>query len=72
VPRISGKAVRFHPAIVIILVLVGSEVAGIWGMLLAVPMAAIIRDVARYLYLRTTDKGATPEMAMETLRARSL
>ncbi len=72
VPRISGKAVRFHPAVVIILVLVGSEVAGLWGMLLAVPVAAIIRDVARYLYLRTTDRGATPEMAMETLRARSL
>ncbi|MFO7697544.1 MAG: AI-2E family transporter [Anaerolineae bacterium] len=72
VPRISGNAVRFHPAIVIVLVLVGSEVAGLWGMLLAVPLAAMLRDVARYLYLRTTDRGATPEMAIEMLRARSL
>ncbi|NLT73118.1 MAG: AI-2E family transporter [Chloroflexi bacterium] len=72
VPRISGRAVRFHPAIVIVLVLVGSEVAGLWGMLLAVPLAAMLRDVARYLYLRTTDRGATPEMAMEILRAQSV
>ena len=72
VPRISGNAVRYHPAVVIILVLVGSEVAGLWGMLLAVPLAAMLRDVVRYLFLRTTDRGATPEMAMEILRARSL
>ena len=72
VPRVSGRAVRFHPAIVIVLVLVGSEVAGFWGMLLAVPLTAMVRDVAGYLYLRTTDRGATAEMAMETLRARSL
>jgi predicted PurR-regulated permease PerM len=72
VPRISGQAVRFPPAIVIVLVLVGSEVAGIWGMLLAVPLAAIVRDVYQYLYLRTTDRGSTPEMALETLRARSV
>ena len=45
VPRISGNAVRFHPAVVIVLVLVGSEVAGLWGMLLAVPLAAMVRDV---------------------------
>ena len=70
VPRISGNAVRFHPAWVIVLVIVGSEVAGIWGLLLAVPVAAIIRDVFQYLYLRTTERGATPEMAMGWLRAR--
>jgi len=32
----------------------------------------MLRDVARYLYLRTTDRGATPEMAMEILRAQSV
>lgn len=72
VPRISGSAVRFHPAVVMVLVVVGSEVAGLWGMLLAVPLAAMGRDVYRYLYLRTTERGATPEMALECLRAGSL
>jgi len=69
VPRISGGAVRFHPAVVMVIVIVGSEVAGLWGMLLAVPVAAMIRDIYRYLYLRTTERGATPEMALECLRA---
>jgi len=68
-PRISGQAVRFHPAMVMVIVVVGAELAGIWGLILGVPVAAIIRDVARYLYLRTSEQGATPEMALETLRA---
>ena len=72
VPRISGSAVRFHPALVMIIVVVGAEVAGLWGLVLAVPVAAVIRDVFQYLYLRTTERGATPQMAVECLRARSL
>lgn len=71
-PRISGQAVRFHPAVVMVLVVVGSEVAGLLGVLLAVPISAVVRDVFQYLYLRTTERGATPEMAMETLNARHL
>lgn len=67
-PRISGNAVRFHPAAVMIIVVIGSEVAGMLGLLLAIPTAAVVRDVFRYLYLRTTERGATPEMALETLR----
>jgi len=71
VPRIAGNAVRFHPAVVMVIVVVGAEVAGLWGMALGVPVAAIVRDVFRYLYLRTTDRGATPQMALESLRASS-
>ncbi len=68
-PRISGHSVRFHPAMVMVIVVIGAELAGIWGLILGVPLAAVSRDVARYLYLRTSEQGATPEMAIETLRA---
>lgn len=68
-PRISGNAVRFHPAVVMVIVVVGAEVAGLWGMVVGVPLAAMVRDVFRYLYLRTTERGATPQMALESLRA---
>ena len=44
----------------------------LWGLLLAVPVTAVVRDVFQYLYLRTTARGATPQMALEYLRARSL
>ncbi len=71
-PLVSGHAVRFHPAVIMIIVVMGAEVAGILGMLLGVPVAAIVRDVYQYLYLRTTERGATPEMAIETLHARIL
>ncbi|MFH1084816.1 MAG: AI-2E family transporter [Chloroflexota bacterium] len=72
VPRISGNAVRFHPAVVMVLVLMGSQIAGLWGLLLALPVAAMLRDVFRYLFIRTTERGATPQMALESLRARTL
>ena len=68
VPRITGSAVRFHPAVVMVIVVVGAEIAGLWGILLGVPLAAIGRDVFRYLYLRTTERGETPEMALQYLR----
>ncbi|MCD6519081.1 MAG: AI-2E family transporter [Anaerolineae bacterium] len=71
-PRIAGNAVRFHPAVAMVLVIVGSEVAGLWGLALAVPVAAVIRDVFQYLYLRTTERGVTPQMALDNLRARHL
>ncbi|MHB1356352.1 MAG: AI-2E family transporter [Anaerolineae bacterium] len=68
-PRISGDATRIHPAIIMILVLVGAQVAGFWGVLLCVPLAAVIRDVFHYLYLRTTEHGNTPQEAIESFRA---
>jgi predicted PurR-regulated permease PerM len=68
VPRISGNAMRFHPAVVMVIIVIGSQVGGIWGMLLGVPLSAIVRDLFKYLYVRTTERGATPEMALECLR----
>ncbi|MGI6375900.1 MAG: AI-2E family transporter [Anaerolineae bacterium] len=70
VPRISGDSVRLHPALVMILVVIASQLAGVVGMLFVVPLVAVLRDVVRYLLLRTTERGSTPALAMESLRAR--
>ena len=70
VPRIAGRAVRFHPAVVMIIVVVGSQVAGLLGILVAVPVAAVTRDIFRYLYLRTSEEGISPQMALESVRSR--
>jgi predicted PurR-regulated permease PerM len=70
-PRISGNAVRFHPAVVMIIVVIASQVAGILGLMLGVPVAAVLRDIFRYLYLRTTERGATPQEALRHLHTRS-
>jgi predicted PurR-regulated permease PerM len=41
-PKIVGDKVGLHPMIVILSVLVGAQFFGFWGLLLAVPVAAII------------------------------
>jgi predicted PurR-regulated permease PerM len=48
VPRISGRSVRLHPALVMVVLVVGNEAAGLWGMLLAVPVTALIRRRTRW------------------------
>ena len=68
VPRISGKSVQLHPAMVMVVLVVGNELAGFWGMLLAVPITATIRDVFKYLYLRLLDEPLAPEAAMASIR----
>lgn len=52
VPRIHGHAVRVHPAIVMILVVLGGSIWGLWGMIIILPIAAAIRDVFVYVYNR--------------------
>lgn len=64
VPRISGKAVELHPALIMVVLVVGYQVAGLWGMILAVPLTAIVRDVFKYLYLRLQDEPLSPREAM--------
>jgi predicted PurR-regulated permease PerM len=52
VPRIHGYAVRVHPAIVMILVVIGGSLWGLWGMIVILPIAAAARDVFVYIYGR--------------------
>lgn len=52
VPKIQGDAVDLNPAILIVALVIGGSVAGVWGLLAAVPLAAIARDVFIYLHRR--------------------
>ena len=72
VPRVSGHSVRLHPALVMVVLVVGNEAAGLWGMLLAVPVTALIRDVFKYLYLRFSDEGVPPAEAMGRVRTETV
>lgn len=42
-PRLIGKAVALHPLLVLIALAVGGELAGLQGLMLAVPTAALIK-----------------------------
>ena len=43
--------VGVHPGIIILSLIAGGAVFGIWGMLLAVPTVAIIQEILRYYLL---------------------
>jgi predicted PurR-regulated permease PerM len=42
-PRVQGNAIRVSPLFVFLAVIAGSQIAGIWGALMAVPILAVIR-----------------------------
>lgn len=69
VPRIAGESVQLHPAVVMVVLVMGNELAGFLGMLVAVPIAAIIRDIFKYVYLRLLDDPVAPEEAMARVRS---
>ena len=46
-PRVVGDKVGLHPVIIMLAVLIGAELFGILGILLAVPVAAILNVLAR-------------------------
>ena len=51
-PRIQGGAVRVHPLIIFISVIGGTEIAGPLGAIMAVPVLAVVRTLAEFLWVR--------------------
>jgi predicted PurR-regulated permease PerM len=59
-PKVMGTAVRLRPAIVLIGLMIGFQVGGLLGSLLAVPVIASIRDVAVYVWRKLIDADPWP------------
>lgn len=51
-PKIIGYHMHLHPAIIIIVLLIGSEFFGLMGMFLAAPVAAVIKVLINYYIIR--------------------
>ena len=49
-PRIMSNAIGIHPIFVFLALLLGSRIAGFWGVLLAMPVAGIINTFVRYAF----------------------
>jgi len=60
-PKVMGTAVQLRPAIVLVGLMVGFQVCGLLGSLLAVPVIASIRDVAVYIWAKLLDKDPFPD-----------
>ncbi|WP_249871010.1 AI-2E family transporter [Oceanobacillus saliphilus] len=55
-PYIMGRSVKIHPVAIIFVLLLGAQLFGIWGMILAVPILAITKVItAQLLILRSQD-----------------
>ena len=64
-PKLVGESVGLHPLIVIFAILAGGAVAGFTGLLIGVPVAAVIRVVMTHLYHRfvvSLDHDSTPSV----------
>ena len=55
-PKVMGRAVRLSPVIIMISLIVGFNIAGLIGSLLAVPIVASIKEVVSYLYAKVVDR----------------
>ncbi|MDU2065133.1 MAG: AI-2E family transporter [Sporomusaceae bacterium] len=51
VPNIMGHTIALHPVIVIMSVIIGGQMFGIVGMMLAVPVAALLRVFIKHLHI---------------------
>ncbi len=69
VPQITHGTVKLHPAMAMIVLVVGSAVGGILGVLLSIPLAAVIRDIVRYAYFRLDDEPLPPREALARVRS---
>jgi predicted PurR-regulated permease PerM len=49
-PRLLSRSVRLHPVTVLLSLLVGGTLQGLWGMLLAVPVAAALKVILLHLW----------------------
>lgn len=65
-PIIVGRAVHVHPLVTIFAVLTGERIAGVLGMILAVPIAAAIKVVLDHAYPKPTATLVLPAEGIVT------
>ncbi len=51
-PRLMKESAGLHPILVLLALLVGSQIAGLWGALFGIPFVAVLNLIARYLINR--------------------
>ncbi len=60
VPRIHGQYLQVHPAIILVLLVVGAHFAGLWGILLIVPVTSTLVRLFRYISMTTKKELQVP------------
>ena len=60
-PRLMRGAVGLHPILVLVGLLLGAQVAGVWGALFGIPVIAVLWVFVTYLVFRAVPNAALPE-----------
>lgn len=55
-PRIIGDRLGLHPLVIVFALLAGGELAGIWGMLLAVPIIAVFKVIVNFIFYKMVEQ----------------
>lgn len=71
-PNILGHQTRLRNWQIMLLVPIGSVIAGVWGMLLIIPTVVIFASIFFYLHLRLREKTVSPEQAKEKVESESI
>jgi len=50
-PKVFSETTDFHPLAIILLIIAGSQLMGVLGMLLAVPVATVVKTAAKEIYM---------------------
>lgn len=63
-PNVMGNALDVHPLTVITLILAAGNIAGLWGIILAIPFYAVVKTIVTNLYARRGEiqQAATKEV----------
>ena len=61
-PKLMQGALGLHPLLVLVGLLIGSTVAGVWGALFGIPVIAVINVFINYLLFRAVPNAALPEV----------
>lgn len=54
-PKIIGDKLGMHPLLIVFSILAGGKILGLWGLLFAVPIAAVIKVVISWCYLKLVE-----------------
>ena len=60
-PRLMRGALGLHPILVLVGLLIGAQVAGVWGALFGIPVIAVLWVFVSYAVFRTVPNAALPE-----------
>ena len=56
-PNVMGRTVRLHPVVVMLALLLGATVGGLFGMLVVVPLVGVAKIVFLFCWTRVVDYG---------------